>query len=73
MGRSVDLKKAIEDREKIRTQFDAIWNYAWNQAIEKAAQAIEVASLDPKLDDNFNQSKAGCAAILADEIRKLQK
>lgn len=52
---------------------DPLANIAFNQGLEHAAKAIEVASLIPEYDDNFNQKKAGCAAILADMIRGFKK
>lgn len=41
----------------------------WNDALEWAAQTLEAESLLDKYGDCFNQSKPGCAAILADLIR----
>ena len=40
----------------------------WNDAIEEAAQVIEVASLTPGTDACFSD-KPGCAVILGDAIR----
>ena len=63
----------IDKIEGTKVPRDPVYFAIFNAALEWASQLIEIASLTPGLDDNFNPSKTGCAAVLADEIRAHKK